>query len=195
MKVGHYPIPYRRIELVYRTGAGLKLASCFGRFRKNHVMMKSFYREEKGGLEVKDDKAWENGCIWEYTGEPVTPNKAETAPKVKTLPLYHYLTPIWTKEMGARLITARMKMDLDQTQLGKKLGVSQTVVSKIETGRIGVVRAGITLAKLIEVFDADVDYILLGTNEDATPTAYIHRVYAWKKKHPGQEVPHKLRKS
>ncbi len=194
MKDGYYPIPYRRLSLVYRTPTG-RLDNCAGRFRKLGYITRSFYRELPSGREVKDDSAWENGFMWEYAAEVPTPNRSETAPKVKKLPLYHYLTPIWDKEMGERLTIARMKMHLDQTQLGEKLGVTQTTISKIETGRIGVSRKGITLAKLIEVFDADVDYILLGTNSDATPTAYIHRVYSWKKKHPGQEVPHKLRKS
>lgn len=74
--------------------------------------------------------------------------------------------PIFTKEMGDRMRLMRMRIFLDQSQLGEKLGIGATSVCQLEQGNIRVPRTPFTVAKLREVFGDTTGFILYGTNAE-----------------------------
>lgn len=76
-----------------------------------------------------------------------------------------HVAPIFGKEAGVRMSLVRMKMLMDQKELGDLLGVSQQQVSGLETGRI--TQAPFTLARLKAVFDLHYAYILTGVRGEA----------------------------
>lgn len=65
-------------------------------------------------------------------------------------------------EIGERIKALREKRDWNQTALAKKIGVSKSVMSRIEAGRRPL--EDTLLVKLVEVLDVSADYIL-GTEE------------------------------
>lgn len=46
------------------------------------------------------------------------------------------VTPIFNAEMGERLARARVEMGLNQAELGKKFGMSQSDIYRLESGKI-----------------------------------------------------------
>jgi transcriptional regulator with XRE-family HTH domain len=71
-----------------------------------------------------------------------------------------HVAPIFGKEAGVRMSLVRMKMLMDQKELGEVLGISQQQVSALESGRM--TQAPFTLARLKAVFDLHYAYILTG---------------------------------
>ena len=69
--------------------------------------------------------------------------------------------------MYTRLRSLREDRDLNQTQVAKMLGMSQTGYSKYETGENDVPTA--ILIKLARFYDTSIDYLL---GETDVPTRY-----------------------
>lgn len=69
--------------------------------------------------------------------------------------------------MRTRLRSLREDRDLNQTQVAKVLGMSQTGYSKYETGENDIPTA--VLIKLARFYDTSIDYLL---GETTTPTRY-----------------------
>ena len=64
------------------------------------------------------------------------------------------------KEIGCRVKNLRIQKNVAQTELARAIGVSQTHLSNIETGKVGLTTDN--LVKLAEVLDCSLDEILLG---------------------------------
>ena len=67
------------------------------------------------------------------------------------------------KAVGLRIKTLRLKNNIYQTELAKNIGVSQTHMSNIESGR-----AGLTLENLVKmslIFNCGIDEIVFGEEE------------------------------
>ena len=64
------------------------------------------------------------------------------------------------KEIGCRVKNLRIEREIAQTELARAIGVSQTHLSNIETGKVGLTTDN--LVKLAEVLDCSLDEILLG---------------------------------
>lgn len=64
------------------------------------------------------------------------------------------------KEIGYRLKNLRIEREIAQTELARAIDVSQTHLSNIETGKVGLTTEN--LVKLAEVLDCSLDEILLG---------------------------------
>lgn len=67
--------------------------------------------------------------------------------------------------MYSRIRDLREDKDLNQTQVAKMLGMSQTGYSKYETGENDLPTS--VLIKLADFYDVSVDYLLNRTNEPA----------------------------
>lgn len=80
-----------------------------------------------------------------------------------TTKLYEVMTPIFNKESGHRLRIARMSKLMDQRTLAALLGVSQQIVSKLETGRLEV--SSFTIARLMEALPGETGFIFFGNRE------------------------------
>ena len=65
--------------------------------------------------------------------------------------------------MYSRLRSLREDRDMNQTQLAKILGMSQTGYSKYETGENDIPTA--ILIKLARFYDTSIDYLLGETND------------------------------
>ena len=68
--------------------------------------------------------------------------------------------------MYNRIRDSREDKDLNQTQVAKMLGMSQTGYSKYETGENDIPTA--ILIKLADFYDVSVDYLLNRTNNKMT---------------------------
>ncbi len=64
------------------------------------------------------------------------------------------------KEIGCRVKNLRIENGIAQTELARAIGVSQTHLSNIETGKVGLTTEN--LVKLAEVLNCSLDEILLG---------------------------------
>ena len=64
------------------------------------------------------------------------------------------------KEIGLRIKTLRMKGNIYQTVLAKEIGVSQTHMSNIESGRAGITLEN--LVKMSNIFKCGIDEIIFG---------------------------------
>lgn len=98
--------------------------------------------------------------------------------------LYACVTPLWTREMGERLKLMRMSLFLDQTALGQYLGVSQKVISEIETGRRRE-PARILLSHLETMFGDKLGYVLFGSAPERFNSRFIVYKY-WELKRANQ---------
>jgi transcriptional regulator with XRE-family HTH domain len=103
-------------------------------------------------------------------------------PKRQVNPLFAVVTPIFTKEIGARMKIARMQRLWDQDELGDQLGCSKKTISDLEMGKIGVTRKAFTLERFMDVFGKDTSFILLGTGADRFNAGFIGQRY-WNLKH------------
>lgn len=65
------------------------------------------------------------------------------------------------KEIGLRIKTLRLKNSIYQTELAKEIGVSQTHMSNIESGRAGLTLEN--LVKMARIFECTIDEIVFGT--------------------------------
>ncbi len=63
--------------------------------------------------------------------------------------------------MGSRIKSMRLSKGLLQTEVAKKLGLSQTHMSNLERGRTGITLEN--MAKLVDIFDCSIDYLVFGT--------------------------------
>ncbi|WP_337364802.1 helix-turn-helix transcriptional regulator [Phascolarctobacterium succinatutens] len=70
------------------------------------------------------------------------------------------------KAVGLRIKTLRLKNNIYQTELAKSIGVSQTHMSNIESGR-----AGLTLEKMTNIFNCGIDEIVFGEEKAKKETA------------------------
>lgn len=68
------------------------------------------------------------------------------------------------KEIGLRIKTLRLKNNIYQTELAKSIGVSQTHMSNIESGRAGLTLEN--LVKMSHIFGCGIDEIVF----EAAPT-------------------------
>lgn len=66
------------------------------------------------------------------------------------------------KEIGLRIKTLRLKNNIYQTELAQQIGVSQTHMSNIESGRAGLTLEN--LIKMVHIFNCSIDEIVFGTN-------------------------------
>ena len=64
------------------------------------------------------------------------------------------------KAVGLRIKTLRLKNNIYQTELAKSIGVSQTHMSNIESGRAGLTLEN--LVKMTNIFDCGIDDIVFG---------------------------------
>ena len=64
------------------------------------------------------------------------------------------------KEIGLRIKTLRLKNNIYQTVLAKEIGVSQTHMSNIESGRAGLTLEN--LVKMTRIFNCGIDEIVFG---------------------------------
>ena len=69
---------------------------------------------------------------------------------------------LWEDFMYPRIRDLREDRDLNQTQVAKMLGMSQTGYSKYETGENDIPTA--VLIKLARFYDTSIDYLLGETN-------------------------------
>ena len=67
------------------------------------------------------------------------------------------------KEIGMRIKTMRLKNNIYQTVLAKKIGISQTHMSNIESGRAGLTLEN--LVKMVIIFNCSIDEIVFGKEE------------------------------
>lgn len=96
------------------------------------------------------------------------------------------VTPIFTPEMGKRLMVARQYRDMDQRDLAPLLGLNQATLSRIETGTLSVARTPFTLAKIKKVLgDSATFFVLRGTNEARFYRSANVRGF-WEKRHKRQ---------
>lgn len=72
------------------------------------------------------------------------------------------------KEIGLRIKTLRLKNNIYQTELAKQIGVSQTHMSNIESGRAGLTLEN--LVKMVHIFNCSIDEIVFGTSTNANGT-------------------------
>lgn len=85
------------------------------------------------------------------------------------------VTPILSEEMGTRLKLVRMKMLLDQREMGDLLGISQQQMSKLEAGKLD--QAGFTLARFKAVFGKFYTFILFGSQVSSDNWGYVRKRY------------------
>ena len=64
------------------------------------------------------------------------------------------------KAVGLRIKTLRLKNNIYQTELAKNIGVSQTHMSNIESGRAGLTLEN--LVKMSRIFNCGIDEIVFG---------------------------------
>ena len=67
------------------------------------------------------------------------------------------------KEIGVRIKTLRLKNNIYQTELAKTIGVSQTHMSNIESGRAGLTLEN--LVKMVHIFNCSLDEIVFGEEQ------------------------------
>ena len=67
------------------------------------------------------------------------------------------------KEIGMRIKTMRLKNNIYQTVLAKEIGISQTHMSNIESGRAGLTLEN--LVKMVIIFNCSIDEIVFGKDE------------------------------
>lgn len=109
-------------------------------------------------------------------------------PKVKSLSADSFI-PLWNAEMGVRLRTARQVLDLDQVEMAKDLGVSQSTLAKLEAGRSRGSRAAITLEHWTRVLGEHTRYVLLGQRAYAYNSERIRVLYMLKRFNGRQTEP------
>ncbi len=66
------------------------------------------------------------------------------------------------KEIGLRIKTLRLRNNIYQTVLAKEIGVSQTHMSNIESGRAGLTLENIV--KMSRIFNCAIDEIVFGAD-------------------------------
>ena len=67
------------------------------------------------------------------------------------------------KEIGMRIKTMRLKNNIYQKVLAKEIGISQTHMSNIESGRAGLTLEN--LVKMVIIFNCSIDEIVFGKEE------------------------------
>lgn len=95
--------------------------------------------------------------------------------------VYEVSTPIFTPEMGHRMMFMRERLMLDQAQLAEKLGTQQQTISKLERGIQPTTRAPFSIARMQDVFGDTLLHILLGTGLDRFNYGLIHNRYLTEK--------------
>lgn len=105
------------------------------------------------------------------------------------------VTPIFDKEMGARLETARKKIGLSQAELAAKLGTSQQALSRLERGLAKTLENPFNVFLLEAQMGVHLSFVLLGSNDDAYNRRHIHETYWTKrlKRQPKELGPKKPR--
>jgi len=73
-----------------------------------------------------------------------------------------YATPVFTKEMGVRMLYARRKMKLTQDRMAKLLLISRSELSRIEDGKRK--RPRFTVSHMQDILGRHFNYVLNGTN-------------------------------
>lgn len=91
------------------------------------------------------------------------------------------VTPIFDQERGRRLKFMRMALLMDQTELGKRLGIPQQAVTKLELGQIKVARSPVPLSKFYLIFGCATHHILFGLDAEKFNYETIRELY-WREK-------------
>lgn len=104
-----------------------------------------------------------------------------TAKASTTSEVYQVVTPVFDVAMGERLRLMRMKQGLDQGDLAQLLGVSQSIVSRLERGQGKTCESPFSVARMQEVFGKDTLFILLGLNPERFSERAIGQKY-WSKR-------------
>lgn len=94
--------------------------------------------------------------------------------------LYQKLTPIFDPDLGKRMGIIRMKMLMDQTELGQLLAVSQQMISNLESGKTRVTDS-FNYARFKAIFGDFTSYIMNGADSSSINPAYIRQRY-WETK-------------
>lgn len=88
------------------------------------------------------------------------------APKEPKPKIEDVCAPIFDPPMGRRMKWMREQMGMNQSEAAQRLGVTQSVVSEMETGKCSIPRNPFTISVLKEVFEGRTGYILHGTNPE-----------------------------
>lgn len=87
-----------------------------------------------------------------------------------------HVCPTFDADKGARMEAVRMKMLMSQGELASLLGISQSIVSKLERGAVS--QASFTLGRLRAVFGTYFHFILFGTGDaNQWNLGHIHRKF------------------
>lgn len=78
------------------------------------------------------------------------------------------------KAVGLRIKTLRLKNNIYQTELAKNIGVSQTHMSNIESGRAGLTLEN--LVKMTNIFNCGIDDIVFGEEKAKKPRQPLWRI-------------------
>ncbi len=73
-----------------------------------------------------------------------------------------YASPIFTQEMGVRMVYARRRMKLTQDRMAKLLGISRSELSRIECGDRA--RPYFTVSHMQDILGRHFRYVIDGTN-------------------------------
>lgn len=84
-------------------------------------------------------------------------------------------SPKFSADAGSRFRMIRMKMLVDQAEIGELLGISQQQVSKLEKGHLEHV--GFSTARFKAVFGKWYTFVLFGTDFPELNPAHIHQKY------------------
>ena len=98
--------------------------------------------------------------VWLYVFKPFSSITCDIICVEMPRKLKHVLPPIDTADepMGQRIARLRKQQGLIQTQLGKKIGIPQTLVSEYETGRVKM--SAEMVARFAIALEATTDEIL-----------------------------------
>lgn len=87
-----------------------------------------------------------------------------------------WLVPVWSRDRGARLKNARMKLFMDQRELAEKFGVKQQTISKIEQGHLALTDT--RLNKIIEALGERLFlYVMTGEGAAGVETRTLESNY------------------
>lgn len=91
--------------------------------------------------------------------------------------VYSVSAPIFTPEMGNRMRLARMKLLMDQKELGEKFGCPQGAISRLEKGLQSTLEEPFTVLQLKDLFGPLWTYILFGSNENLVNEKHVVKTY------------------
>lgn len=76
-------------------------------------------------------------------------------------PYFKVSSPVFGLEMGQRFKTARMKMQMTQVEMAKRLGLTQTDICRLETGKLE--RVSLTTQEFKTALGEHFGYVIVGS--------------------------------